>query len=378
MSEQSGEKSFAPTQKRLKDAAKNGDVLRSREMATAAVILAGVAWLHFADGWMMAGFNEVFHIGLRWDRAALDQFEPGRVLQAMLGATLPMLLTLGVISMLVSLISQLTFGNGRFVGANMAPKFKRLNPFSGLKRMFGANGWIELGKALLKVILLGAITWWFARDVIGSILGLGRGNLFGQLSYAWDVIIQMMLALSMGLIAIALFDLPVQMIRQLGRLKMTHQEMRDEHKESEGSPEKKSAIRQRQRQIAKGGVHRAMQEAQFVITNPTHFSVAMTYDPTRAAAPIVLAKGRGEKALAMRELAKEFDVPVLEYPMLARSVYFTTRENMVIREELFAAVATVLAFVMSLKRGERLPRPVIDVPKDMRFDEFGRATAPAA
>ena len=115
-----------------------------------------------------------------------------------------------------------------------------------------------------------------------------------------------------------------------------------------------------------------MREAQFVITNPTHFAVAMTYDPQKAPAPIVLAKGRGEKALAMRELAAELELPVLEFPALARSVYFTTREQQMIREELYAAVASVLAFVFSLKRGERRARPDIDVPVTLRFDAEGR------
>jgi flagellar biosynthetic protein FlhB len=254
----------------------------------------------------------------------------------------------------------------------MSPKFSRLNPMSGIKRMFGANGWIELGKSLIKVTLLGAITYWFVSDLIGSILGLGRGNLTGQLAYSWQLLLHLLLALSVGLGAIALFDVPVQMLRQFSRLKMSQQDLRDEMKESEGAPEKKAAIRQRQRQIAKGSVHRAMREAQFVITNPTHFSVAMTYDPTRAPAPIVLARGRGEKALAMRELARDFDVPVLEYPALARSVYFTTRENMMIREELFAAVAAVLAFVLSLKRGEKPRPPKVEVPAGIRFDELGQ------
>jgi flagellar biosynthetic protein FlhB len=132
------------------------------------------------------------------------------------------------------------------------------------------------------------------------------------------------------------------------------------------------AIRQKQRQLAMGGVAKAMREAQFVLTNPSHFSVAMAYDPARAAAPIVLAKGRGDKALAMRELASELQVPTLEYPALARSVYFTTRENQVIREELYAAVAGVLAFVLSLKRGESPVRPAIEVPVALRFDADGR------
>ena len=121
-----------------------------------------------------------------------------------------------------------------------------------------------------------------------------------------------------------------------------------------------------------GGVAHAMREAQFVITNPTHFAVAMSYDPLKASAPVVLAKGRGEKALAMRQLAAELRVPCLEYPALARSVYYTTRERQVIREELYAAVASVLAFVFSLKRGESLPAPQIDVPVALRFDAEGR------
>jgi flagellar biosynthetic protein FlhB len=159
---------------------------------------------------------------------------------------------------------------------------------------------------------------------------------------------------------------------------MTQQEVRDEHKEAEGSPEKRAAIRQRQRQIAMGGVAHAMREAQFVITNPAHFAVAMTYDPLRASAPLVLAKGRGDKALAMRELAAELGVPVLEYPALARSVYYTTRERQVIREELFSAVACVLAFVLSLKRGEHPAQPVIDIPLTLRFDTEGRLDPAAA
>jgi len=124
-----------------------------------------------------------------------------------------------------------------------------------------------------------------------------------------------------------------------------------------------------------GGVANAMREAQFVLTNPTHFSVAMAYDPEKASAPIVLAKGRGDKALAMRELARELEVPMLELPMLARSVYFTTRENQTIREELYAAIASVLAFVYSLKRGEQPRLPQVDVPVALRFDADGLTAA---
>ena len=372
MSESAGEKTFAPSAKRKEDAAKKGDVLRSRELATAAAMLIGAAWLKLAGPWMMAGFEDALRAGFTWDRAALNDFAPGRMLLFLMTIALPPVLILGLLVMASSLVSQLGFGEGRWVAANIAPKASRINPMSGLKRMFGPTGWIEMAKGIAKVGLLGTIAWYWAEGHINTLLGLGRGNLFSQLAYGWDAIISLLFVLSGGLVVIALIDVPIQWLRRSGRLKMTFQEMRDENKESEGSPERKAEQRSRARQIAMGGVAHAMREAQFVITNPTHFAVALAYDPSKAAAPIVLAKGRGEKALAMRELAAEYALPVLEYPALARSIFYTTRESQVIREELYAAVASVLAFVFSLKRGERPVRPDVSVPLTLRFDADGR------
>jgi flagellar biosynthetic protein FlhB len=187
--------------------------------------------------------------------------------------------------------------------------------------------------------------------------------LHAQLALGWDLITGLFFALAAGLAVIALIDFPIQWLRRFLRLRMSQQELRDEHKESEGSPERKAAQRQRARQFASGAVSKAMREAQFVLTNPSHFAVAMAYDPARAPAPLVLAKGRCDKALAMRDLAAELGVPCLEYPALARSVYFTTRESQTIREELYAAVAGVLAFVLSLRRGEKPRPPMIEVPR---------------
>ncbi len=369
---ESGEKSFAPSAKRKSDAALKGDVLRCKELATAAAMLTGAAWLRFAGPWMFAAMNASLRTGLTWDRAAIDDFAPGRILVAALLLIFPPLLLLGGAVMLVSVGSQLGFGEGRWLPGNMAPKFSRINPLSGLNRMFGAQGWVEMAKGLGKVCLLGAIAWMWGRGKLGDVLALGRGDMRDQLALAWQALTSLFFALSVGLLVIALIDFPIQFLRRYLRLRMSQQDMRDEQKEAEGSPEKKAAIRQRQRQIAMGGVASAMRKAQFVITNPTHFSVALAYDPLRAAAPIVLAKGRGEKALAMRELAAEFELPCLEYPALARSVYFTTRENQVIREELFSAVAAVLAFVFSLRRGEQIPVPQVEVPMALRFDTEGR------
>ena len=372
MSETAGEKSFAPTQKRLRDAALKGDVLRSRELTTAVAIFVGAGWLKFAGPWLLEVLEQALHAGLVWDRASLDRFEPGRLMLAIGAMVLPPVILLGLAVVAASLASQLWFGEGRFVAANAAPKASRIDPLAGLKRMFGPAGWIEIAKGLLKVGLLGGIVWWWSLGRSAEIFGLGKGGLAGQLAYAWAALTSLLFALAGGLVIIALIDFPIVWLRRRIKLMMSQQDLRDEHKEAEGSPENKAAVRQRQRQIAMGSVAAAMREAQFVITNPTHFAVALAYDPALATAPVVLAKGRGEKALAMRELAAELAVPVLEYPALARSVYFTTRERQVIREELYGAVAGVLAFVLSLKRGEHPVRPEVDVPVVIRFDTEGR------
>ena len=370
-----GEKTFAPTDKRKRDAALKGDVLRSRELSTAAAILFGAAWLAFAGPWLLGEIGGVLREGLVFGRADVIEFNPGRMLLAGLFAALPPVLTIAAPIIALALVSQLGFGSGRWVPENLAFKGSRLNPLSGLKRMFGPTGWIEMGKGLLKVGLLGTIAYAWGRSWLGTIVNLGGGNLSQQLSAGWEALTSLLFALAAGLVVIAVLDVPIQWLRRNQRLKMSHQEMRDEHKEAEGSPEARAHRRQRQRDIAAGSVASAMRQAQFVLTNPTHFAVAMAYDPDKAAAPIVLAKGRGDKAQAMKELAREFGVPMLEYPQLARSVYFTTRENQTIREELYSAIAAVLAFVLSLKRGEVRPAPAIEVPVELRFDADGRLAA---
>ena len=369
----SGEKTLAPTEKRRREAATKGDVLRSREVATAVAVLVGAAWLKFAGPWLFDQLSAAVRAGLSWDRSAVEAFDPvSAMLAAAWAVTLP-LLSLALAVLVAVSATQLAHGDGRWVGASALPKASRLDPMAGFKRMFGAQGWIEVGKGILKVVLLGAIAFYWAKSNLSDLLGLGRAaSLGGSLRQAWDALTALLFALSAGLLVIALIDWPVQWLRRFMRLRMSQQEMRDEHKESEGSPERKAAQRGRARQYASGAVAKAMQEAQFVLTNPSHFSVAMGYDPLKAGAPVVLAKGRGEKALAMRELARELGVPLLEVPALSRAVYFTTRENQMIREELYGAVAAMLAYVFSLRRGEVRPLPPVEVPTQLRFDAEGR------
>jgi flagellar biosynthetic protein FlhB len=370
-----GEKTFAPTRKRRRDASRKGDVLRSRELSTAAAILFAAAWLSFAGPWLFHEIGGVLRAALVFDRADVVQFLVGQQLLAALLAALPPVLTVAAPIMALALVTQLGIGEGRWVAENLAFKGSRINPLAGLKRMFGPTGWIEMGKGLLKVGLLGAIAYAWGRSWLETIAAMGNGNLSQQLAAGWGAVTSLFFALSAGLVLIALVDVPIQWVRRNQRLKMSHQEMRDENKEAEGAPEARAHRRQRQREIAAGSVAGAMRQAQFVLTNPTHFAVAMTYDPDKAAAPLVLAKGRGDKAAAMKELAREYGVPLLEYPQLARSVYFTTRENQTIREELYGAIAAVLAFVLSLKRGEARQAPAIEVPVELRFDADGRLAA---
>ena len=368
-----GEKTFAPTPKRREDAAKKGDVLRSKELGTLAGTAAGALGLLTLGSWLHDAMGRIARAGFSFDRAALDGFTPGAALGEAALAALPPVLALGLIAAGFTAASQLALGqDGRWVAGNAAFKGSRINPLSGFKRILGWQGLIELGKGLAKLALLGGIAWYWAKGRIPALLALGTLPLEAQLGRALEAFTSLIAALLIGLTVIAAIDYPLQRFQRDKRLKMSLQDMRDENKQSEGSPEMKSARRQRQRDLARGGVARAMKDAQFIIVNPLHFAVALTYDPARAPAPLLLAKGRGETALAMREIAAEEGLPVLEYPQLARAVYFTTKPNQMVREELYIALASLVAFVMALKRGQRPRRPVVDVPTGLHFDGDGR------
>ncbi|MEM8723986.1 MAG: flagellar type III secretion system protein FlhB [Pseudomonadota bacterium] len=368
----SGEKTFEPTEKKKSDSAKKGDVLRSKEVATAAGIATGGFVLLGAGPWLFDGVKRVAFASLRFDHGTLDTFMPGVLFGFAAEVLLPPIFAIGIAVIIITTATQLLLGEGRWVPENMGFKGKRINPLSGLKRIFGVQGLIELGKSILKLVLLGGIAAYWAAASLPEVLGLGRGSLEAQLAYAWDAVTKLVGLLVIGLLIIALIDYPLQRFQRNKRLKMSHKEMRDETKQAEGSPEVKMARRQRQRDLARGSVGKAMKDAQFVLVNPMRFAVALTYDPSLAPAPVVLAKGRGETALAMRELASEAGLPVLQYPQLARAVYFTTRANQMVREELYIAIAALVAFVMSLKRGEHPQMPIVDVPHELRFDAQGK------
>jgi len=185
------------------------------------------------------------------------------------------------------------------------------------------------------------------------------------------------LVMAVALAAIAMIDVPAQMYQRLQRLKMTKQETKEEHKQAEGSPELRAALRQRQRETARNSARKAMAEATVVLTNPTHFAVALRYRPGQDAAPVVLAKGRGATAEAIRDLAAEHDTPMLSYPQLTRALYYTSRPGQIIREDLYMAVASVLAFVFNLDAALAAGggQPDVEVPQGFRFDARGMPEA---
>ena len=372
MADEFGEKTEAPTQKRQDKAVEDGNVWRSRDLAAAVVTLAGVGWVLFMGPALLAACKAVMAASFQFDRGDVEDFSPWRPLQEAGLKLLPSLITLFAVSVIATIVSSAGLGSLTWNNKLLAFKGNRINPASGLKRIIGPQGWIELGKSLLKVILLGVIGGYMLWKSSRATLGLTSSSLGDAITELGGTFIGIMIAMAAGLFAIALFDVPVQIMQLLSKLRMTKQEVRDEHKETEGSPEAKGHQRAMQRAMATGGVRKAVAEAHVVLTNPTHFAVALRYDRGRDQVPVVVAKGRGATALAIREIAGEMAVPILEYPALARAVYYTSREGQEVRDDLYVAIATVLAFVFNLNAAAGgTGQPPIDVPDTARFDEHG-------
>jgi flagellar biosynthesis protein FlhB len=367
MSQEFAEKTEAPTPKRRQKAAEEGQILRSREFATAAVVLAGVLWLLMSGPALMAALKSVMVESLQFNRADVEDFQPLRPILSV-GLTLaPPLLVLFALTIFVAVGSQAGLGGTNFQAKLFGWKNSRIDPGAGLKRIFGMQGWIELGKGLLKIVLLGGIGAWMLWSMRSETLGLVAGSVETSVATLGHRFVVLLLVMSGGLLLIAGIDVPVQLLRLLKQIRMSKQEIRDEHKESEGSPELKGAQRRRMHEILKGGAR----------TNPTHFAVALRYERGQDEVPVVVAKGRGAKALAIRELAQEMEKPVLEYPALARAVYYTSREGQQIRDDLYVAIATVLAFVFGVNLRAGGGQPNVIVPDTALFDENGVRTSKA-
>ncbi len=367
----SEDKTESPTQKRLDKAREDGDILKSKELGAALVILAGCAWLALLGPSLVGACKAIMTASFHFGRADVEDFQPWRPLIEAGWKLLPSLGGILALAVSASILAQAGLTGIRFNGGALAPKGSRINPASGMKRIFGTQGWIELGKSLLKVILLGAIGYVMLKKAAVSSVGLVSSNVDQAVGDLGGTFLTLLFVMAGGLVLIAGLDVPLAIFQRMQRLQMSKQEVRDEHKESDGDPHVKAQIRQRRHEILKGGFRAAVGEAQVVLTNPTHFAVALRYEHGRDQVPVVVAKGRGATALAIRELAAEAKVPMLEYPQLARAVYYTSRQGQEIRDDLYLAIATVLAFVMGVNRQAGGIQPPVTVPAEARYDENG-------
>jgi flagellar biosynthetic protein FlhB len=353
----------APTQKRKDDAVKEGDVLASRELATALMMIAGAAWVMGLGTWFFSASKTLLKGGLTLDLSDPDHFEPLDALSVAVAQIAVPFAALLLLTLIAAFAAPAMLGSLGMRGKAMAPKASRINPLAGLKRMFGTQGLIELFKATAKVCVLGYAGYWI---------------ISGDPAVAVGIIGQKMLftiaILAAGLTLIALVDVPIQWFQRNRKLRMTKQQLKEEMRQSDGAPELKQAIRLRQQEVMMSSARKGMADANVVLTNPTHFAVALRFRPGSDAAPILVARGRGDVALAIRAMAAEKNVPTLEYPQLARAIYFTTRTGKAISEDLYAAVAAILAFVFRLDSsfGQHMPKPSVTVPVTMHFDQDGR------
>lgn len=376
MAESDGqERTEDPTGRRLSQAREKGQIPRSREMGTAVVLLSGVLGLMMVGPSLGRAMLAIWRVNFSFEREGI--FDPqtmGRALVAAIAELMTPLLSLFAVVLLASILGNMLIGGINFSTEAMMPKFSKLNPASGLKRMFGVQSLIELVKSIGKVLFIALMAWLLFKANLEHILDLGQKQVAFAISDSLDSLLWIGLLLCCALLPIVLIDVPFQIWNHSRQLKMTKQEVKDEYKDSEGKPEVKGKIRQLQYEMANRRMMAEVPKADVVVTNPTHYSVALRYDKSKpGSSPVVVAKGIDDIAMKIREIAREYKVPMVASPALTRALYHTTKLDQEIPEGLFVAVAQVLAYVYQLQayrkgKGEaprRLP-PELPIPDDLK------------
>ena len=375
-SESGADKTEDPTEKRKKDSREKGEIARSKELNTLAIMLAGSAGLLIFGGALAQDMMELMRYNfslsrevlLNPDSMGLFLLHSGKI--ALL-ALQPVLVTL----LIAALVGPISLGGWLFAAGSLAPKFSRMNPAAGIKRMFSAKALVELLKALAKFFIILIVALLVLQSDIDDLLRIAHEPLELAVIHSLQVVAWSALWMACGLILIAAVDVPVQLWESHQKLLMTKQEVRDEHKDQEGRPEVKQRIRQLQRDMSQRRMMAAIPDADVIITNPTHYAVALKHDPEKGAAPMLLAKGSDFLALKIREIGEKHNILLLESPALARSIYHSTELEQEIPAGLYLAVAQVLAYVYQIRqhqagKGKR-PDPLKDlpIPPDLRRDE---------
>lgn len=365
------EKTEAPTAKRRHEAKEQGQVPRSRELTTLLAMLTAAGCLLIFGGHMADALSEMLRQGLAVERGTIfDPQAPIRLLREMIGAGFWALGPMALAMLIVALAAPAALGGWMFSAKALAPKLDKLNPVKGLKRIFGVHGLVELGKALAKVALIGALGTYVLWRSRGAFQALATEPLRPALHQASRIFINIFFVLVAALGLIALADVPFQLWEHTRKLRMTKQEIKDELKQTEGRPEVKSRIRQLQQQAAQGRMLEQVPKADVVVTNPTHFAVALRYDPLHMRAPKLMAKGTDLIAQRIRRIAQENGVALFEAPQLARALHYTTELDREIPAGLYLAVAQVLAYIYQLRGYRRAGRDRPARPEPAVPEEF--------
>jgi len=359
MESSSQDRNLPASQRKLKKARDDGQVARSRDLANLAVVGGGAATLLVLAPWMFDHLRAQMGRQLRFDAHLLqDPLVMLHRLGDMTAAGLGSSVVLALVIALLAVVGTVATGGWVLSVKPIIPDLSRLNPISGFGRLFSKEKFTEV----LKMSFIAAMLLWIGfgylssgMDTLGALVRQPSAQAVGLLA---DWVVQGMALMLLVLLVVAMVDVPLQNFLHKSRMKMSHQEMRQENKESEGNPQMKGRLRQRQRDIALGNSVRAVPKADFVLMNPTHYAVALRYDDQAMAAPRVVAKGADLLAFKIRDLAKEYDVPVLQSPVLARALYAHAELDRDIPTSLYTAVAQVLAYVYRLKAALRGDGPM--------------------
>lgn len=366
------EKSEEPTAKRIEEARKKGQIPRSKELTTVLMTLSAAVFLLMYGGVMIQDVIQIMNKGLSFQRdIAFDEQKLFGLIISIVQDSIYMVLPFILLMVLIALIAPTLLGGWSFSAKAMAPKFSKLNPVSGIKRMFSATALLELFKALAKFTLVISMAVFFMYTVFGEILGLGIEPLKLAMAHSGELIIKAFIFVSLSLLVVAAIDVPFQLWNHNRQLKMTKQEVKEEFKQQEGNPEVKGRIRQVQREMSQRRMMQKVPEADVVITNPTHYAVALKYDPESMNEPVVLAMGVDFMAAQIRTIAQENQISIIEAPPLARALYYNAEVDKPIPYDLFRAVASVLAYVYQLKnagRAEKVDFENLPIPEEMKID----------
>ncbi|GAA0538068.1 flagellar biosynthesis protein FlhB [Rheinheimera aquimaris] len=350
MADESAEKTEQPTSKKLQDAAEKGQIARSKDMGTAFVLIGSAAAILIFGKMLAMALLDVAQRMMQLNPK--DIFETNSMFTAW-GAVgeyiIPPLAGIFFIILLAGFIGNTLLGGFNFSWQAAAPKASKLNPLSGFKRMFGLQALVELLKSILKVLVVVGIAYLLLKMFFFDIMALSLMSEPNNIESALYFLAWLFLGLCASVSVIAVVDAPYQKWNHIRQLKMSLQEIKDEYKNSEGDPQIKARIRRTQMQMSMKRMMQEVPKADVIVTNPTHYAIALKYDQGKFRAPVVVAKGVDEVAMHIRKIANEHKVPVIESPALARSIYHTTELDHPIPEQLFAAVAQVLAYVYQLR-----------------------------